>query len=106
MADFVIANDLIATVPLDFTDATGKVKAPPGGSVSSSDPNVATVTLAADGGSVDITPVSDGTGIAITYTNPSLAGVPDAVLLVDVVEPSATSDSFDVANATFRPKTP
>lgn len=104
MADFSLPNDEIVTIQLDFTDVAGKVKPPAGGTVTSSDPTIATVTLAADGGSVDITPVADGVGVSITYANPNIPNLPAIVLMVDVVEPTPTSDAFDLSSATFRPK--
>jgi hypothetical protein len=103
MADYSLANDVIATIPINFRDAAGaNVKSQLGGSASSSDPAVATVAVVNVQGSdaVEITPVSDGE-VTITYSHPEIA---DATAVVDVVEPTATSDSFDFTDATTRPK--
>lgn len=105
MPDFLVPNDMIATVPIDFEDSPGhRVKPPAGGAVTSSDPTILTAELLSDGGSVIITPVADGVGVSVTYANSGMPSLPPVTLLVDVIEPSPTSDAFDVANATFAPK--
>lgn len=103
MSDLSLANDQIATVPIIFKDNAGAVVKASGGSATSSDPSKATAAIVSTSGNdeVEITPVADGTGITITYTN---AQIPGISLTVDIVEPSPTADSFDLKNVEFRAK--
>jgi hypothetical protein len=102
MADYSLANDVIATIPISFKDAAGtNVKNQTGGSATSSDDTTATVKVVQVDGAdaVEITPVKDGE-VTITYTHPEIS---DATAVVDIAEPSATVDAFDFADASTRP---
>lgn len=104
--------DQIATVGLVFRNtAGGQVKGPSsGGVVVSANPGIATAELAADGNSVDITPVSGAGSATITYSNGSMS----ASLVVDLVAGTSTgpttgddtapvSVEFNVGSLAFRP---
>ena len=95
-----LPDDQEVTVPLKFADAIGAVHAPAtGGTASSDNTAVATVTVAADDQSVLIVSVADGT-CNVTYTNGSLSDT----LAVTVAAPTPTSVALDVADAVFSAK--
>lgn len=99
-ASITLPDDQQVKVPLEFHDAIGVVHAPvSGGSVSSSDPAVATATLADDDASVTIVSVADGTA-TVTYTN----GAVSDTLEVTVAVPAPTSVDFTTTGAVFSPK--
>lgn len=99
-ASITLPDDQNVNVPLMFRDAVGVVHAPPtGGSVVSDNPAVATASVAADDGSVDVQSVSDGSA-TITYTN----GAVSDTLAVTVATPTPTSVGFNTDGATFTPK--
>lgn len=101
-ASLTLPNDEQVVVGLTFKDAVAATHAPAdGGSVASSDPAVATATLASTDDSVTIVAMSDGT-TTITYTNGTLSDT----LTVTVAEPTPTSVAFDPTTAVFTPKTP
>lgn len=109
MSDISLPNDMIANVPLIFKDAAGTVVKAVGGSVTSSNPAVATaaVVVSASGDdTIDVTSVADGLAVTISYTNPepTLAALPPLAFTVDVVDPPATADSVDFKNVVLRPK--
>ncbi|HVH77171.1 MAG TPA: hypothetical protein VM755_19825 [Stellaceae bacterium] len=94
------ADDDVATVPLVFKDQNGVVHAPPtGGTAASDNSAVATAALSADGGSVVITPVADGS-CNVSYSNGALS---DSIS-VTVSPPAPTSVALDAADATFAAK--
>ena len=95
-----LPDDQEVVLPLIFKDAIGAVHAPAsGGSVSSDNTAVATVTLAADDQSITVVSVADGT-CNVTYTNGSLSDT----LAVTVAAPTPTSVSIDTSNPVFEPK--
>lgn len=99
-SSITLPDDQKVVVPLKFRDAVGDVHAPTsGGSVSSSDDNIATAILAADDASVEVTSVADGTA-TITYTN----GAVSDTLEVTVAIPTPTAVAFDTADAVFAPR--
>lgn len=96
---YSMPDDAVATVPLIFKDQFGrKVPPPGGGTVSSSDASVA-VALAADGGSVTLTPTGDATA-TIAYSNAAL----NDDLALSVTSPVASSVAFDPADASLAAK--
>lgn len=101
-SSITLPDDQSVNVPLVFRDAVGVIHAPPdGGSVSSDNPAVATATVAADDGSIDVLSVADGVA-TITYTN----GAVSDTLTVTVAQPTPTSVEFNAGGATFTPDTP
>lgn len=105
MADFIIPSNQNVNIPLDFSDIGGPDSPPAtGASVTTSNPAIATATVAADDGSVNIVSVGVGVGCSVTYTNSSTTPNLTATLVVDVVAPSPTAVAFDTAKATFSPK--
>lgn len=89
----------VATVPLKFLDLAGTaVPNPPGGSATSDNDAIATVTVAADDSSIAITAVAEGAA-NLTYVNGALS----AVLALTVGPAGAATIDFDTAAATFAP---
>lgn len=99
-APLSLPDDQVATVPLLFKTASGHVHPPVGGgTANSSDEAVATAALGADGGSVIVTAVADGS-CTVTYSNGSLVDT----LPVTVAPPAAASVELDAGDATFTAK--
>jgi len=99
MSSLTQPNDAVATVTVSVVDQIGRPIALPAGLAAvSSDPAVATVAVGADGASIDITPVADGS-TTINLTDGALT----TSLSVDVVAPTATTLIVNVSGVTFAP---
>jgi len=94
MCVLTLPTNLTATIPLLFTKEVGlPIAAPAGGGVSVDNATIAAAVLSADGGSIEVTPVADGTA-NLTYTNGTLS----AALAISVVTPAASAVSFGQAS--------
>jgi hypothetical protein len=92
-----LPDDQKVNVLMVFKDSAGVVHAPTtGGTVASDNDLVATATVAADDGSVEITAVADG-ACKITYVNGMLTDTVD----LTVSAPAATSMAFSPDGMTF-----
>jgi hypothetical protein len=102
MADsLILVRGLTAHVPLAFANQDGVAMSPPtNGTVTSSDTAVATVTLAADGGSVTIASVADGQS-TITYLGGTTTPPITFTLALTVQDAAVSSGGFNTAGATF-----
>lgn len=90
MSVLTLPTNLTATIPLLFTNQVGlPIAVPAGGGVSIDNAAVATAALSADGSSITVAPVADGTA-NLTYTNGTLS----AALSIGVVTPAASAVSF------------
>lgn len=106
MADFPLANDSIATIPIVTADAAGDFVSPPKGdtfSAVSSNPASLTAaigTTATGGPAVVLTPlVQVSPGLTVTVTDS--AGLMQFVLTVDIAADVAPKTiALDIAHAT------
>ncbi|WP_448952114.1 hypothetical protein [Labrys neptuniae] len=100
MSKLTLPNDAVAAIPVVFTDQVGRPIAAPGViTASSSNDATGTVSVGADGSSIDLTPVANG-DFTVTVSVGSLS----ASLDVSVADPVAASISIDVAHAVFSAK--
>lgn len=100
MSSLALPNDVVATIPLIFTDQIGRtVAAIPGLTASSSDATIGTAEISADGALI-VTPVAASGDFSVTLADGSLS----ASLDVSIVAPAATAISVDIAHATFAAK--
>lgn len=94
MSVLTLPANLTATIPLLFTNQVGlPIAAPAGGSASIDNTAIATAALSADGSSITVTPIADGTA-NLTYTNGALS----ATLAISVVIPQPSAVSFGQAS--------
>lgn len=103
MATVTVQNDQVATFPLIFTNVVGATVSPvPGGTVGTSDPSVASASLAPDSSSVALAPAAGTLGsCTLTYTNGPLSCT---VTVQYVADTTAVAVSF--GNPVFTPVTP
>ena len=102
----VIPNNATATIKLKILDASGQPIAPPaGGNVTSSNPTYIAATLESDGLTVALVPAVGAYNVSATVsytntTNPALT----ASDTVNVVQPVASSVTFDETSLAFVPR--
>jgi hypothetical protein len=103
MANFELANDEVATIPILVDDAAGQPVPPPAGdtfTAVSSSPSLGVAVVTTPKAAVVLTPmVQASPGISVTVSDS--AGLTSFILVVDIVEDTtAKAITLDVADAT------